>query len=115
LIGSGKGFRVSWSLLHVTGTASVTYKLILGSSTVTGWSTADVSFQHNGTHEIINQPGVQNAQNSRNTVLTNIVQVLNANPTLTENTANPITIKLTFNVANTDQVQGNFWLIELIQ
>lgn len=114
VIGSGKGIRVKWSETHTSGTASVTYKLTFGSTALVSYSTADVTVQHIGQHEIINATGVQNSQIICNWVLTNITQVQNAT-TAAENTANPLVVKLTFNVANTDQVTGRFWLIELIQ
>lgn len=113
IIGSGKGLRLSWSGVHTAGTANITFKIILGSTTVTTWVTNDTSSQHNGTHEIVNTSG-QATQVFRNTVITNILQIVNAGAS-TENFANSLVLKMTFNVANTDQWTGKFWLVELIQ
>ena len=116
-IGAGKGMRVSAGFLHNLGSASITYKLILGSTTVCTYSASGGTLTENWQFEIINNPGVQNAQTARSTVFdgTTYIGCFSNNWTTAENLANADTIKATFNVANTDQVTPKFWLVELIQ
>jgi len=114
-IGAGKGIRVSFGLDHNSGSATPTYKLILGSTQF--WT----SNSQNGvtasvTARIFNAAGVQNSQFSWSEAFWNTsTPMVVAFSTGTENTANSLVLQATFNVANTDQVTPKFFLVELIQ
>src|SRR5260221_248775 len=67
-VGAGKGMRVSAGFLHGLGSASITYKLILGSTTVCSYSASGSTATESWQFEIINNPGIQNAQTASSTV-----------------------------------------------
>lgn len=114
-IQAGKGFRIKMVGFHSTGTASVTYKIIVGATTTatvssTSGNTANWSFS------MYNNAGVQNSQYYEATAADGTTaNMVNTFGTCAENFANAITVKFTFNVANTDQYTGKLWAVELIQ
>jgi hypothetical protein len=114
-LAAGKGVRVTTSFIHGTGTASVTYKLFFG-------ATACVNVASTGTGAgfmtgiITNQPASTTAQRCSfmNGVPGGTLNIVAGNAPA-ENTGANVTVKLTFNVAATDQVTGAQFLLELIQ
>jgi hypothetical protein len=119
-IGAGKGFRVRIAFLHATGSASVTYKLILGASTIESLSYANLNNTAYDvfTYEIFNASGVQNVQNVLRQSLVNLSTGIITNALLVSSSVDLTVsqaLKWTFNVAATDQIIQKFWLVELIQ
>lgn len=117
-LGAGKGIRVRVWLSHSSGTANVNYKVSFGA---TAYANDTTSGAGRGYWEvaIFNNPGVQNAQHGVNTIGlpgtgfgTNVGFFT---ITSAENTAGTVTIKATFNAANTEQVTIGEWIVELIQ
>ena len=112
---AGKGIRVKVWWVHGTGTASVTYKLSFGATAVVNSASAVTG---NGYAEaiIMNQPGVTTDQRASSQFSpTGTAAVINAGLHPVESTAGNVVVKFTFNVANTDQVTGAQWVVELIQ
>jgi hypothetical protein len=66
---------------------------------------------------LYNAAGVQNSQFYEATMADGVGSASNVNTfgTAAENFANAVTVKFTFNVANTDQYTGRLFSIELIQ
>jgi len=115
-VGAGKGIKVSWATSHTTGTAATTYKLTLGTTVYVNNSLTDSGVNINGQINIFNATGVQNSQIGWGFLLDGATVPVNASGyTSTENLANAITLKLTFNAPNTDQITGFRWLVELVQ
>jgi hypothetical protein len=121
-LGAGKCLRVRTWFNHTSGSASVTWKLIWGSSAyLSGSSTLSGTLFYEAT--ICNNAGVTNAQhgssinNVNNTVsiggngMTNTFSPLAAAVDTTQAQA----ISLSFNVANTDQAKGGEFMAELMQ
>jgi hypothetical protein len=121
VVGAGKGIRVKVIFIHSTGTASVTYKLIIGAVTVE--APAYANFSTAGTDklewEIFNNAGVQNAQNWQRSSVVNTGGVTNSPGESVGTAAVDLSaqqvVKFTFNVAATDQITPKFWRVELIQ
>lgn len=114
-IQAGKGFKVEFGLAHTTGSASVTYKLILGTTTLGGsWADAG-SALISGYGNVMNVAGVQNSQYCIVFGVDGPTIVQNQTSAPAENLANALAIKLTFNVAATDQVTPKFWKVTLEQ
>lgn len=112
---AGKGIRVTTAFIHGTGSASVAYKLSFGATAVLNppAATAGSYFM---TAVIMNDPASTSAQRGSGltTSAAAVIQSVAGNA-LGENTTAAIVVKLTFNVAATDQVTGGQWLVELIQ
>ena len=114
-IAAGKGFRVHATWVHSSGTpASITYKFILGSTTLATFVESVVNTDQ-AVLEVFNAAGVQNSQFCRAMAWSNLSVINSSTNGATENLALASTIKLTFNVSNTDQIAPKFWLVELIQ
>jgi hypothetical protein len=113
-LAAGKGihFKAYWH--HTTGTASVTMKLKFGATTLTSNASASTTFDH-FEGDIYNNSGVTNAQTSFLDVYQNNVFLGSGATTSANDMTTAITISLTFNVANTDQVTPVFWLLTLNQ
>lgn len=112
---AGKGIRVKVWWIHGTGTASVTYKLSFGASAVVNSASAVTG---NGYAEavIMNQPGSTTGQRASSQFSpTGTAAVIQSGLGPAETTTSNVTVKFTFNVANTDQVTGAQWVVELIQ
>jgi hypothetical protein len=124
-LGPGKGLRITVAWFHAVGTASTTYKLLIGGSSVfsTPSTGVDNGFIEYITYEIINNAGVQNAQTILGKRFLRIAGTpagMQLNPDYAQGTsavnfANSQTINASFNVANTDQVTPKYFLVELIQ
>ena len=116
-IGPGKGIRVKVWWKHAAGSANVQYKLIWGSGSITfSNGNATASSQYFAEYVIFNNTGVQNAQHG--STFHNITgnAVTSFSPLAgSENTANSVALNFTFNVANTDQVTGGEFIVELVQ
>jgi hypothetical protein len=117
-IAAGKGFVVSTCFKHTTGTASVTYKIKLGATTIFGGvastdSTNDICFES----DMSNNIGVQNAQTGRNypIIIGTAITAAGGVTTAAENTANSLALAVTFAVAATDQVTPKFFKVSLRQ
>jgi hypothetical protein len=114
-IQAGKGFRVKIVGFHSTGTASVTYKIIIGSTTTatvasTSGNTGNWSFS------MYNVAGVQNSQYYEALAADGTTaNMVNTFGNCAENFAQALAVKFTFNVANTDQYTGKLFAVELIQ
>jgi hypothetical protein len=113
---AGKGIRIKMVGFHSTGTAATNYKIIIGATTTATVSTSSGNSE-NWTMSLYNAAGVQNSQFYEATMADGIGSVSNVNTfgTAAENFANAVTVRFTFNVANTDQYTGRLFSIELIQ
>lgn len=115
-LAAGQGFRITAYWNHSTGSASTTYKLKLGASTLLSVANADTSAGSRTILELFNNAAVTNAQHWSATT------VLGGSPdstqTATGTSAVDMTasssLTLTFSVAATDQVTPKLWLIEII-
>ena len=110
---NGKGIRITVVSTHSAGSASVTYKLNVGGASQSYASNTGTTAQYEQAL-FINDPGSQTSN-----ALFGIVG-LNAGTsaqfqTTAINTASPVTITVTFNVANTDQVTPQAFVVELVQ
>lgn len=124
-LGAGKCLRITESHIHNVGTASVVYKLIVGSATIISNSYAPNSNVNEDRSVIIwcNNSGATNAQTFHQESLFNLagssVIVPDGGTTggwvSSIDTTQSQVIKFTFNVGSTDQIEGRFWIVELIQ
>lgn len=114
-LAAGKGIRVTASFAHGTGTASVSYKLSFGATNVLT-PVAATAGSYFMTAVIMNNPASTSAQrgSGMTTSAAAVVQSVAANAP-SEDTTGAVIVKLTFNVAATDQVTGGQFLVELIQ
>jgi hypothetical protein len=112
---AGKGIRISVGWQHTTGTASVTYKLKYGATTVStngeaGTGPASLVFY------VMNNPGSTSAQTAwQESRVNNAITYATQFASPAENTTGAVTASFTFNVAATDQVTPKFFLIESVQ
>ncbi|HET8891741.1 MAG TPA: hypothetical protein VFQ41_22780 [Candidatus Angelobacter sp.] len=113
---AGKGIRIKIVGFHSTGAAVTNYKIIIGTTTTATVSTGSGNSE-NWTMSLYNAAGVQNSQFYEATMADGVGSVSNVNTfgTAAENFANAVTVRFTFNVANTDQYTGRLFSIELIQ
>lgn len=112
---AGKCVRITVRTAHTTGSANVTHKLHFGATEVdsTGFTQANnwVLMAY-----VCNDAGSTSAQQG-----TVIYKVRSGTPldqtalsTPAADTTGNVVIKATFNVANTDQVTPQFWMVELL-
>lgn len=114
-IGASKGFRVKFAFQKTAGSASTTYRLKLGSTTLFTW-VSNFAGLTTGTLLVMNATGVQNAQWFMGQVLEGTAIVTNQQGvSAVESLATTDAISLTFNVANTDQVTPKMWVVEIVQ
>jgi hypothetical protein len=93
---------------HPSGTASVTYKLFFGATSITPTS-GTFATQFMTRAYVCNDPGATNSQqiNHENQQRSGAApDAVIAPTTAAENTAAAVVVKFTFNVANTDTVRG---------
>ncbi len=113
----GHGVRIQAWFTHTGGSAPVTYKLFFGSGLYASASTPDNGHVLHLEDVVFNDSGATNSQHGA--IVQNLVtsQLYNAFAPITSSvdTTADVTIKLTFNAANTDQVRGGEFLVELIQ
>ena len=115
-IPAGGCVNVKFGLTHSTGSASVTYKLLYSTFPVT-WTALTHPGLKAGEALLCNNAGVQNAQqwnvmpgasNNGGTFAGILPSVITGGAI---NSASSQTLKLTFNVASTDQVTPQFWYV----
>ncbi len=112
---AGKGVNLKlW--VQTNNTVSVTYKVILGTTTLLTWtSTAASGSPESVTADIFNNSGVQNAQTTDNLVIDNATIIGNGVVTSAENFANALTLKVTASEANPNTVTPKKWILRLVQ
>lgn len=114
-IPAGGCLDVRFGLSHTTGTASVTYKLFYSTGVVSIGSLTHAG-QKSGMALVCNNSGVQNAQ-QLNFILGasnnagGFSGLIPAVATSAIDSTTAQTLKLTFNVANTDQVTPQYWYV----
>jgi hypothetical protein len=116
-LGAGKGVRIVTEMQHSTGTGSVNYKIFFGSTQLLSQASTSTVMAKLGAI-IFNDPGSTTAQQGTATDLLfgSTMAALPTAPAVgTENTANPVLIKVTFNAASTEQVTPKVWLVEAIR
>lgn len=112
---SSTGIRVTIYWIHGTGTAAVAYKLKFGAAAQPISTSLSTTGGFTATALIMNK-GATNSQRLTSTVLSTAgVAALVTGNLGSEDTTAPVTISFTFSVANTDQVTGGQFLVELIQ
>jgi hypothetical protein len=116
-MGGGQGIIITALAKHTTGTAAVTYTLSFGGTSTTTVAPAGAANQlERITYLIMNNPGSTSAQ-----TISTLGQDSNAGSnsikldTSAVNTASAVTINLQFNVAATDAVTPEMFLVELKQ
>lgn len=119
-IGAGKGIEIEVIVLHSTGTGSITWKLIFGSTTIESTPiTSNANVESDiWQWRIYNNPGVQNAQWWRRTIFFATGAATGAGSargTAAENTVNSLAVTFQFSAAGTEQVTPQGWTIRLIQ
>lgn len=114
-IQAGKGIRVTMAA-NSNNAVSCAWKLILGATTLISVTTTTVA-TFSASYIIVNNAGVQNAQNLVGYAFEGSSAVVNGIGTVssTENFANSLVLKLTANEANPNTVTPKKWLIELVQ
>ena len=113
-IQAGKGFRVTFKGIN-NNAVVVTYKIILGTTTLATVNTSASSQNNRLVCEVFNNSGVQNAQVSTIWGLDGAAILANTEATSAENLANAIAIKITASEANPNTVKPTKWFVELIQ
>ncbi len=117
VMGAGQGIIITALAKHTTGTASVTYTLSFGGTSTTAAAPAGAANQlEHITYLIMNNPGSTSAQ-----TISTLGQDSNAGSnsikldTAAVSTASAVTINLQFNVASTDAITPEVFLVELKQ
>ena len=117
VMSGGQGIIITALAKHTTGTAAVTYTLSFGGTSTTAVAPAGAANQlERITYLIMNNPGSTNAQ-----TISTLGQDSNAGSnsikldTAAVSTASSVTINLQFNVASTDAVTPEMFLVELKQ
>ncbi len=117
VMGAGQGIIITVMAKHTTGAAAVTYTLSFGGTSTTAVAPAGAANQlEHITYLIMNNPGSTNAQ-----TISTVGQDSNAGSnsikldTAAVSTASAVTINLQFNVAATDAVTPEMFLVELKQ
>ena len=117
VMGAGQGIIITAVAKHTTGTAAVSYTLSFGGTSTTAAAPAGAANQlEHVTYLIMNNPGSTSAQ----TISTVGQDSSGGNnsiklDTAAVNTASAVTINLQFNVAATDAVTPEMFLVELKQ
>lgn len=117
ILGAGQGIIITAVAKHTTGTGAITYTLSFGGTSTTAASPSGAANQlEHVTYVVMNNPGSTTAQN-----ISTIAQDSNGGTnsikldTSAVNTASAVTINLQFNVANTDAITPEMFLVELKQ
>ncbi len=117
VMGAGQGIIITALAKHTTGTAAVTYTLSFGGTSTTAVAPAGAANQlERVTYLVMNNPGSTSAQN-----ISTLGQDSNAGSnsikldTAAVSTASAVTINLQFNVAATDAITPEMFLVELKQ
>ena len=117
-LGAGKCLRVNVGWRHTAGSASPTYKVWFGATSLTlGNGAFAGTSQAGATALVCNDPGSTTAQQlsqspgSQNG--TGVIII--ANPaTAAENTTGSVEVKFTVNAAATEQITPQYWLVEKV-
>ncbi len=117
VMGAGQGIIITSLAKHTTGTAAVTYTLSFGGTSTTATVPAGAANQlERVTYLIMNNPGSTSAQ-----TISTVGQDSNGGSnsikldTAAVSTASAVTINLQFNVAATDAITPEMFLVELKQ
>ncbi len=117
VMGAGQGIIITALAKHTTGTASITYTLTFGGTSTTAAAPTGAANQlEHLTYLIMNNPGSTSAQNistvgQDSSGGTNSIKL----DTATVNTSSAVTVSLQFNVASTDAITPEMFLVELKQ
>lgn len=126
-VGPGRGLRVTVQWFHNSGNTSTAYKLKFGSTVANSLSSTGLNSQggvrEGLTFRILNAPGVQNSQYGSVDLFlanANVANIFNSEVGQggygsSIDFTQAQTLTFAFNVANTDQVTPEFFLVELIQ
>ena len=116
-MGAGQGIIITVLAKHTTGTAAVTYTLSFGGTSTTAVAPSGAANQlERNTYIIMNNPGSTSAQS-----ISTLGQDSNGGTnsikfdTAAVSTASAVTVNLQFNVANTDAITPEMFLVELKQ
>jgi hypothetical protein len=114
VVQTNKGLKLYTSFQQTTGAGAITYKLILGGTTIfsivdsgTSLITTTVYIWANGSQTV--QTGSIFGADGSTIIINNLLT------TGGENFANALALKWTFNVANTSSVTPDVWVLELVQ
>ena len=117
VMGAGQGIIITVLAKHTTGTAAVTYTLSFGGTSTTAVAPSGAANQlERNTYVIMNNPGSTSAQS-----ISTLGQDSNGGTnsikldTAAVSTASAVTINLQFNVASTDAITPEMFLVELKQ
>jgi hypothetical protein len=117
VVGAGQGIIITAVAQHTTGTANVNYTLSFGGTSTTAAAPSGAANQiEKLTYIIMNNPGSTSAQ-----TISTVGQDSNAGSnsiklnTAAVNTASGVTINMQFNVASTDAITPEMFLVELKQ
>lgn len=117
VVGAGQGIIITVVAKHTTGTAAVSYMLSFGGTSTTGVAPTGAANQlERITYLVMNNAGSTSAQ-----TISTVGQDSNAGnnsiklDTATVSTASAVTINLQFNVASTDAITPEMFLVELKQ
>lgn len=115
-IGVGQGIRITTNFAHTVGSASVTYKVRLGGTVLNTYASTS-SGENQLQTVMMNKPGSTTAQATVFCLATinAVLNVCGATFAPAINTSGSLAVDLTFNVAATDQVRADMFLVELIQ
>jgi len=117
VMGAGQGIIITAVVQHTTGTANVNYTLSFGGTSTTAAAPSGAANQiEKLTYIVMNNPGSTSAQ-----TISTVGQDSNAGSnsiklnTANVSTASAVTINLQFNVASTDAITPEMFLVELKQ
>jgi hypothetical protein len=117
VMGAGQGIIITVLTKHTTGTAAVTYTLSFGGTSTTAVAPSGAANQlERSTYLVMNNPGSTSAQ-----TISTLGQDSNGGSnsikldTAAVNTTSAVTINLQFNVAATDAITPEMFLVELKQ
>jgi len=117
LMSAGQGIIITAVAKHTTGTGAITYTLSFGGTSTTAASPSGAANQlEHITYLVMNNPGSTTAQ-----TISTLAQDSNGGTnsikldTAAVNTSSAVTINLQFNIANTDAITPEMFLVELKQ
>ncbi len=117
VMGAGQGIIITVAAKHTTGSGTVNYTLSFGGTSTTAAQPPGLTNQiERVTYLVMNNPGSTSAQ-----TISTVGQDSNGGTnsikldTATVNTASPVTINVQFNVAATDAITPEMFLVELKQ
>jgi hypothetical protein len=114
-LATGKGLRITVGFNHSTGTAAVTYKFKIGSTTFSSSGANAATGQWFYTVTIYNQGSALASKLDYYIQGTSLPVTPAYNSGLAADFTSGQALAMTFSVAATDQVTPNMWMVELIQ